>query len=106
MTYTLEGHTLRHAVEEMLLHLLPDQKPVEGIDDGVCDCCVSRLEVQPDGSAAAYARVRLGGVAREACRKGAARIRWAVSGKPQSSFVCRSMTLFCRFCPRRPFGAA
>ena len=27
MMYLLEGHSLRHAVEEMLLHLLPDETP-------------------------------------------------------------------------------
>lgn len=89
MIYTLEGHTLRHAVEEMLLHLLPDQKPVEGIDDGVCDCCVSRLEVQPDGSAAAYARVRLGGVVREACRKGDVRGQDTLGRKRKTAELIR-----------------
>lgn len=30
MIYVLEGHGLKHAVEEMLLHLTPAELPVQG----------------------------------------------------------------------------
>lgn len=69
MIYVLEGHDLRHAVEEMLLHLLPTQTPAAGADDGVSDCCVSRLDEAADGTLTAYASVRLDGVTREGKRQ-------------------------------------
>lgn len=44
MNYTLKGHDYRHAVEEMLLHLLPADMPTYAA--ALCgDGCVSTLEV-------------------------------------------------------------
>lgn len=68
MIYVLEGHALKHAVEEMLLHLVPAEIPAEAEtvpEQG--DFCVSRLHVQ-DGTAEASAEVRLHGVTRAAQR--------------------------------------
>lgn len=67
MNYALYGHTYRHAVEEMLLHLLPDEIPaftaqLEG------DGCASRLTA--DGHMArATARVTRDGCTREGARE-------------------------------------
>lgn len=61
MIYILEGHTLRHAVEEMLLHLRPAETP-EAADAPPArgDYCVSRLVWDGD-TARAQAEARLGG---------------------------------------------
>ncbi len=69
MNYQLEGHPHRHAVEEMLLHLLPDRTVSEGVDDGG-DFCQSILFEEQSGVLSAAARVRLDGVQREGERKG------------------------------------
>lgn len=68
MIYTLSGHTLSHAVEEMLFHLLPtvtltraDAPPADG------DYCSSEL-AERDGVAVASAAVRLDGVTRQSER--------------------------------------
>ncbi len=68
MIYTLEGHALKHAVEEMLLTLLPavtlaraEQPPEQG------DYCRSILSEQ-DGAAQVRAVVRLDGTTRESVR--------------------------------------
>ena len=68
MIYVLEGHALKHAVEEMLLHLVPAEIPAEAETvPKQGDFCVSRLHVQ-DGTAEASAEVRLHGVTRAAQR--------------------------------------
>ena len=60
MIYVLQGHDLKHAVEEMLLHLQPTERPVYASEPPEGDCCISRLEL--DGSTArAQAEVRLDG---------------------------------------------
>ena len=57
MTYILQGHTLRHAVEEILLQLLPAELPTEaGQIPPAGDYSVSRLTRQ-DGYAYAQAEV-------------------------------------------------
>lgn len=44
MIYVLEGHGLKHAVEEMLLHLTPAELPVQGdAAPETGDYCISRL---------------------------------------------------------------
>lgn len=59
MTYTLEGHTLKHAVEEMLFHLLPTETlERDGGTDG--DYCHSTLTVR-DETATARATVYIDG---------------------------------------------
>lgn len=63
MTYCIEGHPHRHAVEEMLLHLLPAAVVSEGRDEGG-DFCASRLCVQGNAFTA-IAGVRLDGQCRE-----------------------------------------
>lgn len=61
MMYLLEGHSLRHAVEEMLLHLLPDETPFEGtVVPDIGDYCLSKLEIS-GGLAEASAEVRMNG---------------------------------------------
>ena len=58
MNYQIWGHTHRHAVEEILLHLLPDCAAGEGDDTGG-DFCKSVLSVQGDTfTASASARVK------------------------------------------------
>ncbi len=54
MKYTMNGHDLRHAVEEMLLHLLPREVPelVDALADGEAGC-ITALEALPDGNEAA-----------------------------------------------------
>lgn len=70
MIYTLEGHELKHAVEEMLFHLLPTVTltRAEQIDD--TDYCRSILQ-ERDGTAYARAEARVDGVVREAARSAA-----------------------------------
>lgn len=64
MVYTMEGHALKHAVEEMLFHLLPTVTltRADTVADG--DWCRSIL-TETDGQAQAKAIVRLDGVVRE-----------------------------------------
>ncbi len=60
MIYVLQGHDLKHAVEEMLLHLQPTERPVYASEPPEGDCCISRLELD-GGTARAQAEVRLDG---------------------------------------------
>lgn len=61
MIYTLHGHNLRHAVEEMLLHLLPEEIPsYSPAPDAMEDHLCSALSEQ-DGRLCATASVRLHG---------------------------------------------
>ena len=67
MIYTLEGHALKHAVEEMLFHLLPTVTLTRAdAVDGSCedDWCRSILS-ETDGQAQATAIVCLDGTVRE-----------------------------------------
>lgn len=66
MVYTMEGHALKHAVEEMLFHLLPTitLTHVDTIREGEDDWCRSIL-TEADGQAQAKAIVRLDGTVRE-----------------------------------------
>ncbi len=64
MMYTLEGHDLRHAVEEMLLHLLPTEALSRGGAEEDENFCRSVLS-ENDGIAEAHALARIGGVTRE-----------------------------------------
>lgn len=69
MIYTLYGHTYRHAVEEMLLHLLPVQTVAEGEktpDDGFCS---SRLQYEGQ-TLTVTAQVTIAGQTRESTRTG------------------------------------
>ena len=50
MIYTLEGHELKHAVEEMLFHLLPTVTLTRAEQTGEGDWCRSILTEQ-DGEA-------------------------------------------------------
>lgn len=59
MNYQIEGHPHRHAVEEMLLHLLPGLPVSEGADNGG-DFCGSSLTEQ-EGRLTAGSFVRLNG---------------------------------------------
>lgn len=67
MVYTMEGHALKHAVEEMLFHLLPTitLTRVDVVGDG--DWCRSIL-TETDGQAQAKAIVCLDGTVRESVR--------------------------------------
>ena len=67
MVYTMEGHVLKHAVEEMLFHLLPTitLTRVDAVEDG--DWCRSIL-TETDGQAQAKAIVCLDGTVRESVR--------------------------------------
>ena len=71
MIYTLEGHALKHAVEEMLFHLLPTAAlaRADAVDaaDGTGDYCRSVL-TEVDGRAWACADIRIGGVTRRSER--------------------------------------
>ncbi len=57
MKYQIQGHSHRHAVEEILLHLLPEFTIMEGVDDGG-DFCSSILSEQ-GGRLTARAELRL-----------------------------------------------
>lgn len=59
MNYQIEGHPHRHAVEEILLHLLPGASVLENVDDGG-DFCGSSLTRQ-DNRLIARCSVRLNG---------------------------------------------
>ncbi|MGE4549552.1 MAG: coproporphyrinogen dehydrogenase HemZ [Intestinibacillus sp.] len=67
MNYILQGHDYRHAVEEMLLHLLPTEIPVS-VPYPEGDTCVSSL-TEREGTARAAAHVTIGGQTREAARE-------------------------------------
>nr|WP_297274369.1 coproporphyrinogen dehydrogenase HemZ [uncultured Agathobaculum sp.] len=66
MVYTMEGHALKHAVEEMLFHLLPTVTltHADGIHADEDDWCRSIL-TETDGQAQAKAIVCLDGTVRE-----------------------------------------
>ena len=64
MVYTMEGHALKHAVEEMLFHLLPTVQLTYAEAVGEGDWCRSIL-TEADGQAQAKAIVCLDGMVRE-----------------------------------------
>ncbi len=64
MTYALYGHELRHAVEEMLIQLLPSESLVLSEPQENSDCCLSKLS-EEGGVAKAVAEVRVKGVTRK-----------------------------------------
>ena len=68
MIYTLEGHELKHAVEEMLFHLLPTVTLTRAEQTGEGDWCRSILTEQ-DGEAVGHAVVCLGGRVHESTRR-------------------------------------
>ena len=68
MIYTLEGHDLKHAVEEMLFHLLPTVTLTRADTAGEDDWCRSLLSEQ-DGEAVGRAIACIGGVAHESERR-------------------------------------
>lgn len=68
MKYQIKGHSHRHAVEEMLLHLLPERPVAEGADDGRDFCGSSLLE--EGGCLIAHSRIRLDGRLMEGRRFG------------------------------------
>ena len=68
MIYTLEGHDLKHAVEEMLFHLLPTVTLTRADTAGEGDWCRSLLSEQ-DGEAVGRAIACIDGVTRESERR-------------------------------------
>lgn len=68
MIYTLEGHDLKHAVEEMLFHLLPTATLTRADEAGEGDWCRSLLSEQ-DGEAVGHAIACIGGVTHESARR-------------------------------------
>lgn len=64
--YLLQGHEYRHAVEEMLLHMLPEQIPAQ-VGQLTHDGCISRL-FQRNGITYAMAQVWLQGKEFQAIR--------------------------------------
>lgn len=68
MIYTLEGHDLKHAVEEMLFHLLPTATLTRADEAGEGDWCRSLLSEQ-DGEAVGRAIACIGGVTHESERR-------------------------------------
>lgn len=68
MIYTLEGHDLKHAVEEMLFHLLPTATLTRADAAGEGDWCRSLLAEQ-DGEAVGRAIACIGGVTRKSERR-------------------------------------
>ena len=68
MIYTLEGHDLKHAVEEMLFHLLPTVTLMRADTAGEGDWCRSLLSEQ-DGEAVGRAIACIGGVTHESARR-------------------------------------
>lgn len=67
MIYTLKGHDLKHAVEEMLFHLLPTATLTRADEAGEGDWCRSLLSEQ-DGEAVGRAIACIGGVTHESER--------------------------------------
>ena len=101
MIYVLEGHGLKHAVEEMLLHLTPAELPAQGdAAPETGDYCISRLRVV-DGVAQAAAEARLDGVTRTASW-----MRWGKNGPRPKSSSWRFLTQLCPACRKSPNGAA
>lgn len=68
MNYTLTGHDLKHAAEEMLLQLLPAALLRQNTDDGVQDFCHSALHEQA-GMMVVDTQTRLSGVVRTSQRQ-------------------------------------
>ena len=68
MIYTLEGHDLKHAVEEMLFHLLPTATLTRADEAGEGDWCRSLLSEQ-GGEAVGRAIACIGGVTHESARR-------------------------------------
>ncbi len=68
MIYTLEGHDLKHAAEEMLFHLLPTATLTRADEAGEGDWCRSLLSEQ-DGEAVGRAIACIGGVTHESARR-------------------------------------
>lgn len=68
MNYTLTGHDLKHAAEEMLLQLLPAALLRQNTDDGVEDFCHSALHEQA-GMMVVDTQTRLSGVMRTSQRQ-------------------------------------
>ena len=68
MNYTLTGHDLKHAAEEMLLPLLPAALLRQNTDDGVQDFCHSALHEQA-GMMVVDTQTRLSGVVRTSQRQ-------------------------------------
>ena len=68
MNYTLTGHDLKHAAEEMLLQLLPAALLRQNTDDGVQDFCHSALHEQA-GMMVVDTQTRLSGVMRTSQRQ-------------------------------------
>ena len=68
MIYTLEGHELKHAVEEMLFHLLPTVSLARADAPGEGDWCRSLLSEQ-DGEAVGQAIACIDGVTRQSERR-------------------------------------
>ncbi len=69
MNYTLIGHDLKHAAEEMLLQLLPTALLTRQEDDGQEDFCRSILQEQGD-TVTITTETRLSGVTRTSTRTG------------------------------------
>lgn len=69
MNYTLIGHDLKHAAEEILLQLLPTALLTRQEDDGQMDFCCSVLEEQQN-MATVKTETRLSGVTRTSTRTG------------------------------------
>ena len=67
MIYTMEGHALKHAVEEMLFHLLPTVtlSRVDTVDETNADDWCRSILTEADGQAQAKAIVCLDGTVRE-----------------------------------------
>ncbi len=64
MTYTLHGHGLRHAVEEMLIQLLPSEPLSIGEPEETGNYCVSTMS-EENGIAKAVSEVRINGITEE-----------------------------------------
>ena len=67
MIYTLEGHALKHAVEEMLFHLLPTVTltRADAVDGSCADDWCRSILFEAHGQAQATAIVCLDGTVRE-----------------------------------------
>lgn len=91
MNYILRGHDHRHAVEEMLLHLLPAETPT-ACENDTEDCCISELMEKP-GVICARAVLRFpGGDMREAiCTEPAGGQDTLARRRTESELVKRSI---------------
>ena len=67
MIYTMEGHALKHAVEEMLFHLLPTVtlSRADAVDGSCADDWCRSILSETDGQVQAKAIVCLDGTVRE-----------------------------------------